>query len=165
MNTYQLVRIKYIGGQQDPATNAASTDQRFNGYMWGFNVSQANTADTRVLSGDGMTFFTKFAIIAKAMVGTDDWVASDFNVPTSRTPATAANIFEVEQALNSRQIGVSYSNQNNISNVAGRVQSIRDNRESNNVQALQAITDLIDNATSGSDIEQIQNIYNQLQTL
>ena len=50
---------------------------------------------------------------------------------------------------------------NNISNVAGRVQSIRDNRESNNVQALQAITDLIDNATSGSDIEQIQNIYNQ----
>ena len=36
---------------------------------------------------------------------------------------------------------------NNISNVAGRVQSIRDNRESNNVQALQAITDLIDNAT------------------
>ena len=118
MNTYQLLRIKYIGGQQDPATNAASSDQRFNGYMWGFNVSQANTADTRVLSGDGMTFFTKFAIIAKAMVGTDDWVASDFNVPTSRTPATAANIFEVEQALNSRQIGVSYSNQNNISNVA-----------------------------------------------
>ena len=50
---------------------------------------------------------------------------------------------------------------NNISNVAGRVQSIRDNRESNNVQALQAITDLIDNATSGSDIEQTQNIYNQ----
>ncbi len=118
MNTYQLVRIKYIGGQQDPATNPLSTDQRFNGYMWGFNVSQANTNDTRVLSGDGMTFFTKFAVIANAMVGTVIWGDSDYNVPSSITPATTANIFEVEQAVNSRQIGVSYSNQNNISNVA-----------------------------------------------
>ena len=119
MNTHSLVSKKYIGGQQDPATNAASTDQRFNGYMWGFNVSQANTNDARVPLTDGMTFFTKFAILANAMIGVVDWFPSDFNVPVRTEPATTGQAaFEVEQANNGRSMGWTFANTSSVSNVS-----------------------------------------------